>query len=123
MKWIHLLSAAVWTGGLIILAFLIAAVRTETDDRNVLRAMARRFSAVSWTALATALVTGAWMYTDLGKAWAAFGTKGSLIAIAAGLALVHQSTAKRTSPAVRGIVQLVILLASIGIFGAAVALT
>ena len=49
--------------------------------------------------------------------------KGGLIVLAIVLAAVHQFTAKRTSPAVRGIIQLVILIVSVGIFGAAVALT
>ncbi|MFV1999349.1 MAG: hypothetical protein ACC654_03190 [Acidimicrobiia bacterium] len=122
VKWIHLLAAAVWTGGLIVLAFLVTAIRTATDDVGVLRATARRFSVVSWVALGTAVVTGVWMYAEHGEPWADFSLKGTLVIVAAGLALVHQFTAKRTSPALRGIIQLVILLVSIGIFGAAVTL-
>ncbi|GMR02843.1 MAG: hypothetical protein BMS9Abin20_1194 [Acidimicrobiia bacterium] len=122
VKWIHLLAAAVWTGGLIVLAVLVTAIRSATDDIEVLRATARRFQVVAWIAFATALVTGAWMYTEFELPWSDFTFKGTLIAIAGGLALFHQLTAKRTSPAVRGIVQLVIILVSIGIFGAAVTL-
>jgi hypothetical protein len=48
--------------------------------------------------------------------------KVGLVALAAGLALVHQLTAKRTSPAVRGIIQAIILVVSIAIVGAAVRL-
>jgi putative copper export protein len=121
-KWVHLLAAAVWTGGLITLAFLVTAVRSTTDDIEVLRAVARRFSVLSWVAFAVAIITGTWMYTDIGLPWKDFSTKGTLIVLAAGLALFHQFTAKRSSPAVRGIVQLLILIVSIGIFGAAVAL-
>lgn len=122
VTWVHLLAAAVWTGGLIVLAFLVGAIRTQTDDPEILRAAARRFGVVSWSALGVAVVSGVWMYTEYGLAWERFTLKGTLIAIAAGLALVHQFTARRTSPAVRGIIQLVILLVSIGIFGAAIAL-
>ena len=121
-KWAHLLAAAVWTGGLITLAFLVTAVRQTTDNIEVLRAVARRFSVLSWVAFAVAIVTGTWMYTDIGRPWEDFSTKGTLIVLAAGLALFHQFTAKRSSPAVRGIIQLLILIVSIGIFGAAVAL-
>jgi len=122
VRWVHLLAAAVWTGGLIVLAFLVTAIRGATDDREVLRAAARRFSVVSWVALGTAVVTGAWLYAEHGEPWADFSLKGTLVVIAASLALIHQFTAKRTSPAVRGIIQLVIILVSIGIFGAAVTL-
>ncbi len=122
VKWVHLIAAAVWTGGLIVLAFLVTAIRRSTDDLEVLRATARRFSVVSWTALAFSVMTGAWMYTEYGLPWVNFTLKGTLIVVAAGLALVHQLTAKHTHPAVRGIVQLVIILVSIGIFAAAITL-
>ena len=122
LKWIHLVAASVWTGGLIVLAFTVGAIRSQTDDREVLRAVARRFGVVSWTALGIAIVTGVWMYTDFGLAWREFELKGALIGIAIVLALVHQFTARRTPPAVRGILQLLILLVSVGIFGAAVTL-
>lgn len=122
VKWVHLLAAAVWTGGLIVLAFLVTAIRRATDDIEVLRATARRFSVVSWTALGTAVLTGVWMYTEFGLPWVDFTLKGTLIAVAVVLAFVHQLTAKRTPAAVRGIIQLVIIVVSIGIYGAAVAL-
>lgn len=122
VKWVHLIAAAVWTGGLIVLAFIVTAIRRATDDIEVLRAAARRFSVVSWIALGTAALSGVWMYTEYGLPWADFTLKGTLIIVAAVLALVHQFTAKRTPPAVRGIIQLVIIIVSIGIYGAAVAL-
>jgi putative copper export protein len=122
VKWVHLLAAAVWTGGLITLSFLVTSIRNTTDDVEVLRAVARRFSVISWVAFAVAIITGTWMYTDIGLPWEDFSTKGTLIIVAGGLALFHQLTAKRSSPAVRGIIQLLILIVSIGIFGAAVAL-
>jgi uncharacterized membrane protein len=122
VKWVHLLAAAVWTGGLITLSFLVTSIRNTTDDVEVLRAVARRFSVISWVAFAVAIITGTWMYTDIGLPWEDFSTKGTLIIVAGGLGLFHQLTAKRSSPAVRGIIQLLILIVSIGIFGAAVAL-
>ena len=121
-KWLHLLAAAVWTGGLIVLAFLVTAIRRATDDIEVLRATARRFSVVSWTAVGVAVITGVWMYTEYQLPWVDFTLKGTLIIVAVVLALVHQFTAKRTPPAIRGIIQLVIIVVSIAIYGAAVAL-
>ena len=121
-KWIHLLAAAVWTGGLLVLGFLVTAIRAVTDDVEVLRAAARRFGLVSWIAFGTSLITGTWIYTEFSLPWDIFLLKGTLIATAGGLVLIHQLTAKRTGPAMRGIGQLVIMIVSIGIFGAAVTL-
>lgn len=122
VKWIHLIAAAVWTGGLLVLAVLVTAIRKVTDDREVLRASARAFGVVSWTAMGVAIIAGTWMYTEWGLPWRDFAIKGTLIATAIVLTFVHQVTARRTSAALRGIIQLAIILVSIGIFGAAVAL-
>jgi len=122
VKWIHLIAAAVWTGGLLVLAVLVTAIRKVTDDREVLRASARAFGVVSWTAMGVAIIAGTWMYTEWGLPWSDFAIKGTLIATAIVLTFVHQITARRTSAALRGIIQLAIILVSIGIFGAAVAL-
>ena len=122
-KLIHLLSAAVWGGGVIVLGFLVGAVRKQTDDREVLRAMARRYSVVSWTALALALGSGLWLYYTVG--WAdpkLFEVKWSLITLVIVVTGVHQIFAKRLTPAWRGVTQIVILVLTIGIFAAAVTL-
>jgi len=121
-KWIHLLAAAVWTGGLIVLGFLVGAVRKATDDRGVLRAIARRFGVVSWTAMGIAVASGLWMYLDMSLTPERMSLKWTLVGIAIALALVHQFTAKRSSPAVRGILQGLIMLVSIAVFAAAVTL-
>ncbi|MCZ7531837.1 MAG: hypothetical protein M5U23_00250 [Acidimicrobiia bacterium] len=122
VKTLHLLAAATWTGGLIVLGFLVSAIRTATDDRAVLQATAKRFSVVSWVAMATALATGLRLYYIDKAQPEYFITKWSLITIVIIVALVHQLTAKRTPPAIRGLTQAVILLLSIGIFAAATAL-
>lgn len=122
LKWIHLLAAAVWTGGMIVLAFLVVAVRKSTSDIEVLRGMARTFAWVSWGAMAIAVVTGIVNYTSLGLGWSRFSLKGTLIVLSIALALWHQLTAKRSSPAVRGLGQGMILILAVAIFGAAVVL-
>lgn len=48
--------------------------------------------------------------------------KLTMVGIAASLALAHQLTARSTGPAVRGLLQVLVLVASLGIFAAAVAL-
>jgi uncharacterized membrane protein len=122
LKWIHLLAAAVWTGGMIVLAFLVVAIRKTTSDIEVLRGMARTFAWVSWGAMAIAILTGIVNYTSLGLGWSRFSLKGTLIILSVALALWHQLTAKHSSPAVRGLGQGVILILAVAIFGAAVVL-
>jgi len=122
IRWIHLLAAAVWTGGLITLGALVVAARRAGADREILQAMARQFGRVSWSALTVSVLTGVLQVERLGFDWTdgALTLKLTLVLVAAGLAYGHQLTAKYTSPAIRGMVQAVILLVSIGIFGAAV---
>jgi uncharacterized membrane protein len=122
LKWVHLLAAAVWTGGMIVLAFLVIAIRKTTSDIEVLRSMARTFAWVSWAAMAAAVITGIINYTSLALPWSRFSLKGTLIILSIALALWHQLTAKRSSPAVRGIGQAMILILAVAIFGAAVVL-
>jgi putative copper export protein len=122
LKWIHLLAAAVWTGGMIVLAFLVMAIRKAGTDIEVLRLMARTFAWVSWTAMAIAILTGFANYTSLGLAWSRFSLKGTLIILSIAMALWHQLTARHSSPALRGIGQGVILILAVAIFGAAVVL-
>lgn len=129
VRWFHLLAAGVWIGGLITLGALVTAVRGAGADRSVLQAMARQFGKVSWAAMGIAVVTGVIQLSrlefslsdDTGYA-AALMIKLVLVGIAAGLALLHQLTAKTDSPAKRGMVQGLILVASLGILAAAVAL-
>ncbi len=120
-KWVHLTAAAVWTGGLITLAVLVAALRGAGADRPQLQAAARAFGYLSWTALAVAVATGLYQLSTFGWPWSQLTLKLTLVGVSAALALVHQVTARRTSPAVRGAIQGVILVLAVAIFGAAVA--
>lgn len=122
LKWIHLLAAATWTGGLIVLAFLVGAARKAGADVEILRVLARRFGVVSWTAMAVAVLAGLRLYALIGLPWADFALKGTLIALSIGVSLFHHFTARRTSPAMRGLQQAIILVLAVGIFGAAVLL-
>ncbi len=117
----HLLAAAVWTGGLITLAVLVVALRRAGTDRPQLQAAARAFGTLSWTALGVAVATGLYQLSRLEWPWDRFTLKLTLVVASAALALVHQVTARRTSPAVRGALQGVILVLAVAIFGAAVA--
>jgi len=121
IKWVHLLGAAVWTGGLITLAALVVALRRAGADRSHLQAAARQFGRVSWTALGLIVATGIWQVERIGLSWT-YGRlvfKLVLVGTVAVLAFLHQITAKQTSAAVRGALQGIILVLSVGIFGAA----
>jgi uncharacterized membrane protein len=122
LKWVHLVAAATWTGGLIVLASIIGAARKSGADVETLRAVARRFGVVSWTAMAVGVLAGLRLYTLIGLPWANFALKGTLIGLSIALSAFHHLTARRTSPAMRGLQQGAILILAIAIFGAAVAL-
>ncbi len=124
VKWVHLLAVATWTGGLITLAALVPVLRRQGAALDTLRAVARRFGVVSWVALVAAVVTGVWQVIGLAIPWSngTLNLKLGLVGFAAAAALVHQFSARRTSPAVRGVIQGLILVASIAIFGVAVTL-
>lgn len=121
VRWLHLIAASVWVGGLITLGALVPALRRAGAGRELLQAMARQFGRVSWTAMAVAVLTGGLMvipYLDR----PALAVKLGLVALTAGLAGWHQLAARNQSPAVRGALQGLILVSSLGIVAAAVAL-
>ena len=124
LRFVHLVAAAVWVGGLLTLGALVPVVRRNGGSTDLLRAMARQFGRVSWIAMLLAVVTGVWQVQRLGIDWGAseLSLKLGLVVIVIAAAAVHQFTARRTSPALRGAIQGVILLVSLGIVAAAVAL-
>jgi len=59
--WIHILAAAIWTGGLIYTAAVVVpfALSHPTDERQrILRGLARRFRWIGWSSFAVLLITG-----------------------------------------------------------------
>jgi putative copper export protein len=117
--YLHLVGATVWIGGLIVVATLVPAVRKVTDDREVIRAIARRFGVVSWIALGSQVLTGAWMAAD--RVWDnVLITKVSLVIVSAILAGWHTMAARNQSPALRGATQGVILILALVILGLAI---
>ncbi|HSF84659.1 MAG TPA: hypothetical protein VLG28_03235 [Acidimicrobiia bacterium] len=122
--WVHLIGASVWVGGLITVGALVPALRSAGADRSQLQAMARQFGRVSWIAMTVAVLTGVMQVSRLAYEWSdePIMRKVGLVVLAIGLAAAHQLTARRSSAAVRGALQGVILLLSLGILAAAVAL-
>ncbi len=111
VRWFHLIAVATWTGGLIVLAALVVALRRAGADRSVLQVAARQFSRVSWAAMAVALVTGVAQVHMLGWPWIHGGLhlKLGLVGLVIVLTAWHQRTAARSSPAARGVVESLIL--------------
>lgn len=108
---------------------LVPALRKADVERPALQAMARQFGRVSWTAMGAAVITGIIQLARLDFSAALQTSYGprlflklALVGIAAALALAHQLTARRSSPAVRGALQGLVLVVSLGIFAAAVRL-
>ena len=59
--WIHILAAAIWTGGLIYTAAVVVpfALSHPPDERQrILRGLARRFRWIGWGSMAVLLITG-----------------------------------------------------------------
>jgi putative copper export protein len=114
LLYLHILGATVWVGGLIVVGALVPAIRGVTDDRAVIRAVARRFGIVSWIALAVQVVTGSLLLFD--HVWSTtLSVKISLVMLSAILAAWHSLAARDQSPAVRGAIQGVIMLLALAI--------
>lgn len=124
LRWLHLVAAAVWLGGMVTLAVLVGALRRAGAERAVIVAAARGFARVSWTALAVAIVTGLAQVHVLVLPWSyrALQVKVALVAATAVVALVHVRLARRLGPGARGALEATLLLLSLAIFAAAVRL-
>ena len=119
--YLHLLGATVWVGGLITLAVTMSAVQKVTEDRRVIGAIARRFAAVSWIALAVLVVTGLIQAADYG--WTGLlMVKVSLVLASLILIIWHTLGARTQLPAIRGMIQGLILILGLVILALAVAL-
>jgi len=98
---LHLLAAAVWVGGQIVLAALVPALRAAGPD--VPATAARAFSRVAWPAFAVLLVTGAWNLaaaSDDGPGQGLLLAKLTVVAASGASAYLH---ARATTPRSRGL--------------------
>jgi uncharacterized membrane protein len=124
VRWIHLVAAAVWLGGMITLAASVLALRRAGAPREHLQAVARQFGRVSWTAMALAAITGVAQVQLQGRDWAdpRLEQKVGLVVLVIAGALAHTRTATRTPPALRGAIEAGLLALSLAIYAAAVRL-
>lgn len=122
IRWLHLLAAMVWLGGMITVGALVPALRSAGVERAQLQAMARRFGVVAWTALGVGIVTGIAQVVRLDmQLSAALASKIALVGLAATIALLHQMTARHVGPAARGAMEAASLVVGLAILVAAVA--
>ncbi len=127
VRFFHILSAAVWVGGLITLGVLVGALRRSGVQREDLRTMANSFRGLWWMATFVAVATGLiglWQSgglpsDDTGYPQRLF-VKLALIGVAVALAVGHTMTARTASAATRGLIQSANLIVGIAVIAAAV---
>lgn len=125
VRWFHLLAAAVWIGGTITVAAVVPALRKAGATTDQVRSAARRFGIVAWAALATSVTTG---IIQLARRHIPVAgntrlvVKLTLVGAAVVVAYIHQITAARSRPAVRGALEGLTLLLGLAILAAAVML-
>jgi len=125
VRWFHLLAAAVWIGGSITVGALVPALRKAGATQEQIRAAARRFGTVAWIAIATSITTGIIQVIRLHlpvHGNTRLVLKVTLVGIAVVIAYVHQVTASRSRPAVRGALEGLSLLVALAILAIAVTL-
>ena len=112
---LHVLAAAVWVGGQIVLAGVVPAIRKSHPEAT--KIVARAYGRVAWPAFAVVVVTGLWNLTEIPVT----GTdtdyqitlflKITLAILSGAAAAVHQVGRSRAALAVGGAVG---FLAAIG---------
>lgn len=125
IRWLHVLAASVWVGGMLTVAALVPLLRKSGVERPVIQAAARRFGAVAWMAISVSAVTGVIQLSRLGievRGNTVLMAKLALVGLSVGLTFVHQEIARDVSPAMRGAMEAVLLLLGLGILFAAVSL-
>ena len=95
LRWIHVLAAVTWIGGMLFIALVLVPVTRRLEDpalrARLVREAGRRFRTVGWIALGVLLATGLanlW-FVPIFLASPRFHAKLALVVMALGLAAVH----------------------------------
>ena len=95
VRWIHVLAAMVWIGGMLFVALVLVPAVRRLDDpalrSRLVHAMGVRFRAVGWVALTVMIVTGLlnlWVRPDILYS-PRFHWKAGLVVLALALAALH----------------------------------
>ena len=105
---LHVLAAAVWVGGQIVMTGLVGPARGLGPDAP--RTLARAFARLAWPAYVVLVVTGVWNvtavhYADQSSAWKAVLIAKIAVVVLAGLGvLLHQRATSRQGLALWGAV-------------------
>lgn len=103
---LHVLAAAVWVGGQVVMAGLVPTARRLESGATA--ALARAFAWLSWPAFAVVVVTGIWNvstfhFSHQTTAWkAVLGAKIAVVAVAGLAAFLHGRATTRAGLAVWG---------------------
>lgn len=114
---LHVLAAAIWVGGQVVLGGLVPTLRRSFPDST--RVVARAFARVAWPAFVVAFVTGMWNLFDVtvGEQTTEYqitvGVHIVLAVVAAAAAVVHSVGRSRVALALGGAVGLVASLATV----------
>lgn len=114
---LHLLAAAVWVGGQVVLGGLVPRVRKTNPD--ALKTIAQGFARVAWPAFAVTVVTGMWNILEIDMSamdtsyHVTLGLKVSLVAVAGIAAAAHANTKSKLILALGGAIGLVASLATL----------
>lgn len=114
---LHVLAAAVWVGGQIVLGGLVPTVRRFGPDAT--KAVARSFARVAWPAFAVLVITGLWNLTevDLGNTDTAYQVTVMIkitVAILAGVFVaIHSVGRSKVALAVGGALGLLFSLGAL----------
>lgn len=113
---IHLLAAAVWVGGQLVLGALVPSLRKVAPDATAV--VARAFGRIAWPAFAVLVLSGIWNLSEVGFSNRSTGyqvtlfVKLALAALSGAAAAVHQIGRSRLALAAGGAV------AAVGAIGA-----
>ena len=105
---LHVLAAAVWVGGQIVMVGLVGPARGLGGDAP--KTLARAFARLAWPAYVVLLVTGVWNVTAVGyssmdSAWKAVLMAKIAVVVVAGVGvLLHQRATTKQGLAVWGAV-------------------
>lgn len=95
LRWVHVLAIVTWLGGMLFIALVLVPVTHRVPDprlrSDLVSETGKRFRTVAWIGLAFLIGSGVIML--LRRPWLlrapAFQVKAALVAVALGLAVVH----------------------------------
>lgn len=122
---VHLVSASVWLGGMILMGAFVPVLRNFENGSVITKSLAQRFGQIGWSVYTLSLFTGMGMYY---YAWNSsivnnyFHLKMGLFLFAGALTFAH-SKFTDLKPQFKGMIQGLILLSTIGIFYSAIMFT